>query len=131
MADRRGLTRQKSFLRGYVYVSKKRGALACLVRDFSDKGARIAFSDNVTLPDVIDLYVPKKNRSVRARLQWRRNGEIGLAFVAADQAPLGAEPTAVEVIQRMALLEAEIATLRDVLKRLQSAKSRERNHAAA
>jgi len=131
MSERRVSTRQKSFLRGFVYVSRKRGALSCLVRDFSEKGARIVFSENVTLPDTIELYVPQKERTVRARVQWRRNGEIGLAFIAADQAPPGAEPSAVEVTERIAMLEAEIATLRDRLKRLKSDKSRERDEVAA
>ena len=58
MGERRESRRSKSFLRGYVYVSRKRGALACLIRDFSEKGARIIFSDTVTLPHIVDLYIP-------------------------------------------------------------------------
>jgi hypothetical protein len=30
------------------------------VRDLSEKGARIIFSDTVTLPDVVDLYIPQR-----------------------------------------------------------------------
>ena len=64
MAERRNSRRCKSFLRGFVYVSRKRGALSCLVRDFSDKGARIIFSDTVTLPDVVDLYIPQREQTI-------------------------------------------------------------------
>ena len=59
--------RSKSFLQGFVYVSRKRGALACLIRDLSDKGARIIFSDTVTLPDMLDLYIPQRELTLRAR----------------------------------------------------------------
>ena len=50
MSERRSSRRTKSFLRGFVYVSREHGALSCLIRDLSDKGARIIFSDSVTLP---------------------------------------------------------------------------------
>jgi len=119
MGERRGSRRSKSFLRGFVYVSRKRGALACLIRDLSEKGARIIFSDTVTLPDVVDLYIPQREQTLRARVEWRRNDEIGLAFTAAERAA-DASPSAAEVIQRVAMLEAEIASLRTVLKRLKA-----------
>ena len=119
MSERRGSRRNKSFLRGFVYVSRKRGALACLVRDLSDKGARIIFSDTVTLPEVVELYIPQREQTLRARVTWRRNDEIGLAFAAAEGAP-EATPTADEIIKRVAMLEAEIASLRALLKRIKA-----------
>ena len=123
MVERRNSRRSKSFLRGFVYVSRKRGALACLIRDLSDKGARIIFSDTVTLPDVVELYIPQRDQTFRARVQWRRNDEIGLAFTAVERAEPEATPTASEVIQRLALLEAEIVSLRALLKRLKGEKA--------
>src|ERR1700692_399652 len=123
MVERRNSRRSKSFLRGFVYVSRKRGALACLIRDLSDKGARIIFSDTVTLPDVVELYIPQRDQTFRARVQWRRNDEIGLAFTAVERAAAEAAPTASEVIQRLALLEAEIVSLRALLKRLKGEKA--------
>ena len=130
MGERRGSRRSKSFLRGFVYVSRKRGALACLIRDLSDKGARIIFSDTVTLPDVVDLYIPQREQTLRARVQWRRNDELGLAFTQAERAP-DASPHAAEVIQRVAMLEAEIASLRALLKRLKAEKGETADEAAA
>jgi hypothetical protein len=130
MGERRNARRAKSFLQGFVYVSRKRGALSCLIRDLSDKGARIIFSDTVTLPDMVELYIPQRNQTLRARVQWRRNDEIGLAFIAAEREP-EATPSAGEVVQRVALLEAEIATLRALLKRLKNEKSDPANEVAA
>jgi uncharacterized small protein (DUF1192 family) len=130
MGERRGSRRSKSFLRGFVYVSRKRGALACLIRDLSEKGARIIFSDTVTLPEVVELYIPQREQTLRARVQWRRNDEIGLGFTEAERAPEAA-PSAAEVAQRLAMLEAEIASLRALLKRLKAEKADPTNEAAA
>jgi hypothetical protein len=131
MGERRTSRRTKSFLRGFVYVSRKRGALSCLIRDLSDKGARIIFSDTVTLPDVFDLYIPQRDHNIRARVQWRRNDEIGIAFIAGERRNPAAQPSANEVVQRVAMLEAEIASLRTLLKRLKSEKADSRNEQAA
>ena len=130
MGERRNARRAKSFLQGFVYVSRKRGALSCLIRDLSDKGARIIFSDTVTLPDLVELYIPQRELTLRAKVQWRRNDEIGLAFIEAER-ELDTVPSAGEVVQRVALLEAEIASLRALLKRLKNEKSDSANEAAA
>ena len=130
MGERRGSRRSKSFLRGFVYVSRKRGALACLVRDLSEKGARIVFSDTVTLPDVVELYIPQREQTLHARVEWRRNDEIGLGFTATARTA-EAPPSATEVVQRVAMLEAEIASLRVLLKRLKAEKVNPADEVAA
>jgi PilZ domain-containing protein len=111
-------------------VSRKRGALACLIRDLSENGARIIFSETVTLPDVLKLYIPQREQTLRARVQWRRNDELGLAFIEAARA-IEPQPNAGEVIQRVAMLEAEIASLRALLKRLKGDKNDAGDEAAA
>jgi len=130
MSERRGSRRSKSFLRGFVYVSRKRGALGCLIRDLSDKGARIIFSDTVTLPDVVELYIPQHERTLRAKVQWRRNDEIGLAFIEVERSD-HSTPNAAEISHRVALLEAEIASLRATLKRLKAEGGEGADEAAA
>lgn len=89
MSERSNSRRSKSFLRG---------ELACLVRDMSEKGARIVFSDTVTLPDVVELYIPQREQTLRARVTWRRNDEIGLAFAAAEPRPADNSPTASKIV---------------------------------
>jgi hypothetical protein len=68
---------------------------------------------------------------LRARVQWRRDDEIGLGFMEVERTPAAAEPSAGEVMQRVALLEAEIASLRTVLKRLKREKADSGDEAAA
>jgi PilZ domain len=117
MSERRGTRRQKSFLRGFVYFDKRRGVMSCLVRDFSDTGARIIFSGTVTVPDVINLHIPQREQTLRAQVQWRRADEIGLAFAPANPAT-ATSPQESELIQRVAQLETEIGALKRTIKQL-------------
>jgi len=119
--ERRQSRRQKSFLRGFVYFDKRRGVMGCLIRDLAEDGARIIFSETVTIPDVVNLHIPQRDRTLRARVQWRRGDEIGLAFSAVSPAT-AAPAQASELTERVAQLEDEIAGLRQMLKRLKSEK---------
>jgi PilZ domain len=119
MDERRRSARQKSFLRGRVDFNKGRTALDCLIRDISDDGARIIFSDTVSIPDVVDLYIPQKDQTVRARVQWRHGDEIGLAFPEALLKAHGLAEAAA-LVRRVAALEAEVNSLRRELKRLKN-----------
>jgi hypothetical protein len=116
MAERRHSLRHKSFLRGCVYFNKRRNAFDCLIRDLSDEGARIVFSETVSVPDVVDLYIPQKEQTVQAHVQWRHGDEIGLAFPDALRAAGGTSDD--ELAVRVASLEAEVSSLRRQLKRL-------------
>ena len=130
MGERRNSRRLKSFLRGFVYFDKRRGAMSCLVRDLSVEGARIIFSEAVTIPDMINLHIPQKNQTMRARVTWRRGDEIGLGFSAADPVadPL---PNSAELMKRVAQLEGEIASLRKMLKRMKGERQDLDDEAAA
>jgi hypothetical protein len=117
MSERRQARRLKSFLRGFVYFDKRRGALSCLIRDLSDEGARIIFSESVTIPDVVNLHIPQKDQTLRAKVTWRRGDEIGLGFTASAETaePL---PEPAELMKRIAQLEGEILKLRKMLRRM-------------
>jgi len=139
--DRRRSKRQKAFLRGFVYISRERGALGCMIRNISDDGARIVFSENVTLPDVFELDIPQRQQTMRARVQWRRNDEIGLtlepigrdataptlapaagaaALPAASPVAAASPQTTAALTERIAMLEAELAALRAQLAQIKS-----------
>ena len=119
MSERRGSIRQKSFLRGCVYFNKRRSAVDCLIRDISDDGARIVFSEAVSVPDGVELYIPQKEQMLRARVQWRHGDEIGLAFGDALSGP-GDPVQSRELAERVAALETELAALKRMVKRLRS-----------
>ncbi len=116
MGERRGTRRQKSFLRGFVYFDKRRGVMSCPVRDLSDDGARIIFSQSVTIPETINLHIPQRDKTFRAKVTWRRGDEIGLALMAAEEVTANSQES--ELIQRVAQLETEIAALKRTIKQL-------------
>jgi PilZ domain len=120
MDDRRRRTRQKSFLRGCIYFNNRRSAADCLVRDISATGARVIISAAVSVPDFVELYIPQKEQTLRAHVQWRRRDEMGVSF--AEEAHDSGSPAAAEqeLARRGEKLEAEIAALKKVLKRLKA-----------
>jgi len=117
MAERRNAARNKSFLRGCLYFNKRRSAVDCLIRDISDVGARVVFSDTVAVPDAVELYIPQKEQTLRAHVQWRHGEELGLAFTDAGSQP---NRSADELVDRVTKLEAEVAALRRMLKQIKS-----------
>jgi hypothetical protein len=127
MGDRRGIRRQKSFLHGFIYFDKRRGVMSCLIRDLSETGARIVFSETVTIPEHIHLHIPQREKTIRAQVQWRRGDEIGLAFEAADAA---VSPQESELMSRIVQLETEIAELKRTIKKLKRSKADDEVEAA-
>jgi hypothetical protein len=127
MNERRISTRQKSFLRGCIYYNKRRSAMDCLIRDISASGARLIFSTAVSIPDVVELYIPQKEETLRAHVQWRRDGEVGVAFAKGAQAPAPPHESLAERVER---LEAEVASLKRMLKRLKSEVAADADEAA-
>jgi hypothetical protein len=114
--ERRRIARQKSFLRGMVYFNGRRSVLDCLVRDISPYGARLVFSVSVATPDMLDLHIPQKDRTLRTHVIWRHGREVGVAFaqiMEMDQPGDGGD-----LAERVARLEAEMAALKKMLKKL-------------
>ena len=126
MAERRGSPRQKSFLRGCIYFNNRRSVLDCLVRDLTEDGARIIFSHTVNVPDIVELYIPQREQTLRAHVKWRRGDDVGLDFTnRAAAAPAStsrpassAAPQGGELGQRVAQLEAEVTALKRTVRQL-------------
>jgi hypothetical protein len=117
-AERRRATRQKSFLRGMVYFNNRRSVLDCLIRDISPYGARLIFSDAVTVPDALDLYIPQKDQSLRVHVIWRQNQDLGVAFAQAETVEKASGNS--DLAERVARLEAELAAVKRVIKKLKA-----------
>jgi len=115
--ERRRETRQKSFLHGTIYFNNRRSVIDCLVRDVSPEGARLILSATTTIPNVVDLHIPQRGETLRARVQWRSREEAGIAFEPA-QAP--ARPAEADLAERVKQLETEVAALKRLCKRLKA-----------
>ena len=83
MKERRKAPRQKSFLRGNIQFNNGRNTADCLIRDISLYGARLTFSDTITTPDVIDIFIPQKEHTYRCHVVWRHGRELGVEFTQA------------------------------------------------
>ena len=116
--ERRKVSRNKSFLRGMIYFNNRRNVVDCLIRDISPYGARLIFSDAVTTPDSLDLYIPQKEQTLRIHVIWRHGQEVGVAFAPAAQMAPPAETS--ELSERVARLEAEIAGLKRLLRKMKN-----------
>jgi hypothetical protein len=121
--ERRRITRHKSFLRGMIYFNNRRNAVDCLIRDISPYGARLIFSDAVTTPDVLDLHIPQKEQTLRIHVIWRHGQEVGVAFAQAAHTDPAAET--LDLGERVARLEIEIAGLKRILKKMKTDASSE------
>jgi len=119
--ERRTLVRKRSFLQGRLYFNNRRSSLDCLVRDISNHGAKLKISDSVAVPDFVELYIPNKDETYRAKVQWRTGFELGLTFDGDQDTPSivpGAAP--VDLPERVRRLEAEVASLHRKVNELQN-----------
>jgi hypothetical protein len=119
--ERRQISRQKSFLQGRIYFNNRRSSVDCLVRDFTDVGARLKFSESVTVPEAIELYIPNREEIRRARVIWRTKNEMGVVFGEEHQSPSIAPDAAQgDLAGRVQKLEAEVAALKRVVNELRA-----------
>jgi PilZ domain len=109
MSDKRSATRWPTCLKGQVRARDGR-VIDCLVRDFSESGARIEINGSATLPHSFELFFPLRQATFQAQVRWRGEREIGLTFENPETTP--ADPMHAKLVQRVLQLEAENAELR-------------------
>jgi hypothetical protein len=128
MAERRSVARKKSFLQGRIYYNNQKSSVDCLVRDISERGAKVVFSDSVTIPASVELYLPGKDEVHRVRLQWRKGDEMGVDFGQTDNADkTKAAVPATDMFGRVLRLENECAPLKRKVVELRAELRRLRN----
>ena len=119
MAERRSSARQKSFLQGRIYFNNRRSSIDCLIRDYSDTGARLKLSETAAVPEAIELYIPNKEEIHRARVEWRSGNEMGVSFGEEVRSPSVAPDAAQgDLTVRVQTLEAEVASLKRLVNEL-------------
>jgi PilZ domain-containing protein len=111
--------RQRTFLKGTLYYDNRRASIECVIRDMSDSGARLTFEHPVTVPDYVELFIPHKQQTLRARVERRGANDIGIAFeVERSAEPRRASDT--ELQQRVETLEGEITALKRLVAKLKA-----------
>ena len=83
MLDRRESPRDKVIYGGVVKVDDNGATRDCVVRNISEHGASLEFSNVVRLPkEQMSLTIARKGRSFLAKIIWWRDNFVGVAFKA-------------------------------------------------
>jgi hypothetical protein len=81
MQDRRQSTRDKVIYGGVAEIDERGATRDCVVRNISEHGANIEFSNVIKLPKrEMSLTVARKGRSFLAKVIWWRDNFVGVAF---------------------------------------------------
>ena len=116
MVERRQSPRARVMYGGVIAYSKDQATMDCVIRNFSEDGAKVEFDNTALLPDVIDLVIAKKNRAFRAKITWRQATEAGLTF---DPVERNA-PIPLDWARRLRVCEAERCELQNRIAQLSS-----------
>src|SRR4051794_3450993 len=79
-SEPRNSPRQRSLMGASLSFHNGRSTVDCLVRNISESGARLSVSPAVSLPQTIELLIPQKGTTRAARVVWRSESEVGVAF---------------------------------------------------
>jgi hypothetical protein len=81
MLDRRQSARGKVIYGGVAKIDDNGTTRDCVVRNISDHGASLEFSNVVRLPkEQMSLTIARKGRSFLASIIWWRDNFVGVAF---------------------------------------------------
>jgi PilZ domain len=81
MLDRRQSARNKVVYGGVAEIGEHGGSRDCVVRNISENGAHLEFSNDLRLPkEPMRLTIARKGRSFLARIIWWRDNFVGVAF---------------------------------------------------
>jgi hypothetical protein len=80
MLDRRQTIRARVYYGGLIAFNTRDSTIACVVRDFSELGAKVEFENTALLPDQVDFVIRRRALCCQARIVWRRTNQAGLAF---------------------------------------------------
>ena len=80
-AERRASERRSLLLRaGALLDGRPERIMRCTIKDISDGGARLRVGAQEGVGDEVTLIDPKEGTERRARIVWRSEQEIGVAF---------------------------------------------------
>ncbi len=80
MLERRQFPRDRVYYGAMVAFNARSSTLACVVRNFSPRGARIEFENSAAMPEQVDFEIARRGLSCLARLVWCDRNAAGLAF---------------------------------------------------
>lgn len=103
--ERRQSARMPSFLGARIHMRHLNSSYDCIVRNLSDAGGRLVMPAPTFLPETFDLYITQRDEMHRARVVWRNERHVGVAFEKRDAR--ASEPISLDQVRRLKKLEAE------------------------
>ena len=89
MVERRESVRDKVIYGGIARIGENGSTRDCVVRNISDTGANLEFSNVVPLlKKDIGLTIARKGRSFLAKVIWWRDNFVGVAFSSEHEGPV-------------------------------------------
>lgn len=82
VSERRAEARRRALMTGTIRFRTRSGSLSCVVRNISDKGAKLVVTGSMWLPERFELEIPHLDLRIAARAVWREATEMGIAFTA-------------------------------------------------
>ena len=108
MIEKRRIARNRTYLGGKMVFNHSSSTMDCLVRNLNADGAKLVYSNSVTIPGEFELQITQVGTSKRALVIWRRENETGVVFVdkSASVIPIGGD-----LARRLRAAEARNASL--------------------
>ena len=78
--ERRKAVRRRVYKGAKISFRGLRATIDCVVRDYSDSGARLGVESPVGIPDNFEL-IRADLPPVMCRVIWRKTSQIGVAFI--------------------------------------------------
>jgi hypothetical protein len=89
MLDRRQNARDKVIYGGVAGIGEDGATRECVVRNISEAGANVEFSNVLKLPkEQMSLTIARKGRSFLAKVIWWRDNFVGVAFSSETEMPV-------------------------------------------
>jgi hypothetical protein len=116
MIERRQSARARVIYGGVIAYNRGQSTVDCVIRNFSEEGAKVELDNPALFPDFVDLLIARKSRAFSAKIAWRQANEVGLAFRSAEREA----PVSLDLARRLRRCEAERRELQNRLARLSS-----------
>ncbi len=117
MDERRHTPRHRTFLQGRVFYNNRRQSADCIIRELTDDGARLSFTDPVALPHAFELHIPNRDQTLRVEIVWNHGTDVGVSFGRTETQAAPALVPSVghnehSLLERVDRLEKELGALR-------------------
>lgn len=78
--DRRAEPRMRALKGATLSFNRGYGALECVVRNLSGRGARLSFGDTSAVPPNFTLRLSGEDKGRAAVVRWRTMRDVGISF---------------------------------------------------